>query len=50
MEFMSFPGEEAIVLAWADSSKGLGYVKKIPVKYSVSATTFPKYSIPQMLI
>jgi WD40 repeat protein len=36
MEFMSLPDEEAIVLAWADSSKGVGYVKKIPVKYSVS--------------
>ncbi|PMD31707.1 hypothetical protein L207DRAFT_640540 [Hyaloscypha variabilis F] len=34
MEFMSLPDEEAIVLAWADSAKGMGYVKKIPVKYS----------------
>ncbi|KAE9365146.1 hypothetical protein N431DRAFT_549428 [Stipitochalara longipes BDJ] len=34
MEFMSLPDEEAIVLAWADSSKGMGYLKKIPVKYN----------------
>jgi len=36
MSFMSLPDEEAIVLAWADSSKGIGYIKKIPVKYNVS--------------
>ncbi|KAH8743504.1 hypothetical protein F5882DRAFT_313454 [Hyaloscypha sp. PMI_1271] len=35
MEFVSLPGEEAIVLAWADSSKAIGYVKKLPVKYNV---------------
>jgi hypothetical protein len=37
MSFMSLPDEEAIVLAWTDSSKAIGYVKKIPVKYNVSA-------------
>jgi hypothetical protein len=36
MQFMSLPDEEAIVLAWADSSKAMGYVKKIPLRYSVS--------------
>ena len=36
MQFMALPDEEAIVLAWADSSKAMGSVKKIPVKYSVS--------------
>ena len=36
MQFMSLPDEEVIVLAWADSSKAMGAIKKIPVKYSVS--------------
>jgi hypothetical protein len=36
MTFMSPPGEEAIILAWTDSAKATGYVKKIPIKYSVS--------------
>lgn len=36
MAFMSLPGEDTIVLAWADHQKSLGYVKKIPVKYNVS--------------
>lgn len=36
MAFMTLPDEEAIVLAWVDSSKSAGYIKKIPVSYSVS--------------
>ena len=35
MAFMALPDEEAIVLAWADSSKGTGFVKKIPVALTV---------------
>jgi hypothetical protein len=38
MAFMTLPDEEAIVLAWADSSKATGYVKKIPIVLSVSPT------------
>lgn len=36
MTFMTLPDEEAIVMAWSEPSKSLGYVKKIPVKFSVS--------------
>ncbi|KAK0105447.1 hypothetical protein ONS95_004186 [Cadophora gregata] len=36
MTFMKLPDEEAIVMAWADSSKAVGFVKKVPVRYSVS--------------
>lgn len=35
MTFMTCNDEEAIILAWADSTKALGYVKKIPVRYNV---------------
>jgi hypothetical protein len=31
MTYMTLPDEEAIIMAWADSSRALGYVKKIPV-------------------
>ncbi|KAF4636464.1 hypothetical protein G7Y89_g1616 [Cudoniella acicularis] len=30
MAFVTLPDEEAIVLAWADTSKGAGFIKKIP--------------------
>jgi hypothetical protein len=43
MSFMTLPDEEAIVLAWVDSSKAVGFVKKIPVSYSVS--TFPEFKV-----
>lgn len=36
MAFMTLQDEEAIVLAWVDSSKATGYVKKIPIVSSVS--------------
>ena len=36
MSFMSLANGEAIVLAWVDSSKGVGLVKKIPVTFQVS--------------
>jgi WD40 repeat protein len=36
MTFMSGGDEEALILAWADSAKALGFVKKIPVRYGVS--------------
>jgi hypothetical protein len=50
MEFMSLPDEEAIVLAWADSAKGMGYVKKIPVKYSVrSPISLPALEIAELI-
>lgn len=38
MTYMSLPDEEAIVLVWADASKAIAYVKKVPVKYNVSTT------------
>jgi hypothetical protein len=38
MAFMTLPGEEAIVLVWTNSSKAMGFVKKIPVMSNVSAT------------
>lgn len=38
MAFMTLPDEEAIILAWADSSKATGFVKKIPMPLNVSAT------------
>jgi hypothetical protein len=37
MAFMTIQDEEAIVLAWADSPKATGFVKKIPILSSVSA-------------
>ena len=36
MSFMSLPDEEAIVLAWVDSAKGVGFIKKVPVTHQVS--------------
>jgi hypothetical protein len=38
MAFMTLPDEEAIVLAWADSSKATGFVKKIPMKSNGDAS------------
>lgn len=31
MAYMALPDEEAIILAWVDSSKSLGFIKKVPV-------------------
>jgi hypothetical protein len=31
MGYMTLGDEESIVLAWADSSKAIGWIKKIPV-------------------
>lgn len=31
MTYMTLPDEDAIVMAWSDSSRALGYIKKIPV-------------------
>lgn len=39
MTFMKLPDEEAIVMAWADSSKAVGYVKKVPLRYSDTLNT-----------
>ncbi|KAL5324907.1 hypothetical protein ACEPPN_006026 [Leptodophora sp. 'Broadleaf-Isolate-01'] len=39
MTFMKLPDEEAIVMAWADSSKAVGYVKKVPIRYSDTPNT-----------
>ena len=38
MTFMTLPDEEAIVMAWADFAKGMGYIKKLPTSSSVSYT------------
>lgn len=35
MSFMALSDEEAIVMAWVDCSKGVGFIKKIPVTYKV---------------
>lgn len=40
MAFMTLADDEAIVLAWTDFSKGIGYVKKIPMAVSVSISLF----------
>ena len=42
MTFMKLPDEEAIVMAWADLSKSIGYIKKVPVRYSVSTRSCPE--------
>jgi hypothetical protein len=52
MTYMTLPEEEAVVLAWADSSKALGYIKKIPTKSLVSnlySTYIIIYLLPQLL-
>ena len=36
MSYMVLSDEEAIIIAWADSSKCMGYIKKIPLKFDVS--------------
>ncbi|KAI9046854.1 hypothetical protein LZ554_008933 [Drepanopeziza brunnea f. sp. 'monogermtubi'] len=56
MTFMRLPDEEAVVMAWADSGKSMGYVKKVPVRYSDTATPrmtptpgffhSPRYELP----
>jgi hypothetical protein len=38
MTYMTLFEEEAIVVAWADSNKAMGYVKKIPIRSTVSGT------------
>lgn len=40
MGFMTLSDETAIVLAWVDSNKGRGFIKKIPITSSVSAPCF----------
>jgi hypothetical protein len=40
MAFMTLPDEEAIVLAWADSPRATGFVKKIPTAFIVRATCY----------
>jgi hypothetical protein len=46
MVFMTLPDEEAIVMAWADIAKGVGYIKKIP---TVSSFVSPTYQYPFQL-
>lgn len=36
MTFMTLADEVVIILAWADSSKSMGYIKKIPMRFDVS--------------
>lgn len=36
MTFMNLQDEESIVVAWADCTKAIGYVKKIPMRFDVS--------------
>jgi hypothetical protein len=40
MTYMSLPDEEAIVLVWADASKAIAYVKKVPWKYNVTTISY----------
>ncbi|CAG8961469.1 hypothetical protein HYFRA_00013921 [Hymenoscyphus fraxineus] len=39
MSFMTLSDEENIILAWADASKGVGYVKKIPTASGTGSFT-----------
>lgn len=39
MSFMSLPDEDAIVVAWVDGPRGVGFVKKIPVGPPVCMTS-----------
>lgn len=39
MSYMNLSDEDAIVIAWADSSKCMGYIKKIPMKFDVSSSS-----------
>jgi hypothetical protein len=50
MAFMTLPDEEAIVLAWVDLPKARGFVKKIPMALSVSATYFWSFGGVSLLI
>lgn len=36
MTFMALPEGDAIVMAWTEPAKNLGYVKKVPIRYNVS--------------
>jgi hypothetical protein len=36
--FMALPEGDAIVMAWAEPAKAVGYVKKIPITFRVSST------------
>jgi len=38
MSYMNLSDEDAIIIAWADSSKCVGYIKKIPMKFDVSSS------------
>jgi len=38
MSYMNLSDEDAIIIAWADSSKCMGYIKKIPLKFEVSSS------------
>lgn len=40
MAFMTLSDEDSIVLAWVDSARSMGYVKKIPMRFDVSETIF----------
>lgn len=51
MGFMAFSAEEdGIVMAWADSGKGVGFVKKVPVKFRVSLPTFLSHILFSILV
>ncbi|KAG9242259.1 hypothetical protein BJ878DRAFT_544435 [Calycina marina] len=39
MSYMTVSDEECIFLAWVDSSKSMGYIKKIPMRFDVSSPT-----------
>lgn len=41
MAFMTLSDEESIILAWADSAKLMGNVKKIPMRFDVSKILQP---------
>ncbi|KAL3422349.1 hypothetical protein PVAG01_06505 [Phlyctema vagabunda] len=41
MLYMTLPDEDAIILAWADPSKSIGYIKKIPVPTSNGEVSIP---------
>ncbi|KAK2865120.1 hypothetical protein FQN49_003898 [Arthroderma sp. PD_2] len=39
MSFMILQGDESIVLAWADASKSVGYIRRIPIPFTHGEST-----------
>jgi hypothetical protein len=50
MTYITLPEEEAVVLAWADSSKAMGYIKKIPTKSLVSGPNLTSDTLSNRIV